>query len=90
MCQHVKGIGAVCEMPDIAGLIAPRPVCVEWGRDDTPRPVFPAFQLAGDIWRAAGAEEALELFVFKGGHRFDGTQSLPWLVRQLAGPEDGG
>ena len=84
VCQHVKGIGEVCEMPDVAGLIAPRPVCVEWGSDDTRRPVQPAFPLAKQIWRAAGAEEDLELFVFKGGHQFDGSESLPWLLARLS------
>lgn len=83
VCHHPKGIGAICEMPDIAGLIAPRPVCVEWGTEDTARPVSPAFRMAQEIYRAAGAEDALELAVFNGGHRFDGTRSLPWLIERL-------
>lgn len=85
LCHHPKGIGAICEMPDIVGLIAPRPVCVEWGTDDTTRPVSPAFQMAQAIYRAAGAGDAIELAVFNGGHRFDGTKSLPWLVERLSG-----
>ena len=89
ICHHPKGIGGICEMPDIAGLIAPRRVCVEWGTDDTTRPVHPAFSMAQAIYRAAGAEEALELAVFNGGHRFDGTESLPWLLRRLSRETDG-
>jgi len=86
ICHHPKGIGAVCEMPDIAGLIAPRPMCVEWGTDDTSRPIRPAYGMAQEIYRAAGAEEAMELVVFHGGHRFDGERSIPWLVEKLRLP----
>jgi len=88
ICHHPKGIGALCEMPDIAGLIAPRPICVEWGTGDTSRPVYPAYQMVQRIYRSAGAEEALELAVFNGGHSFDGSKSLPWLVGQLGGKEE--
>jgi dienelactone hydrolase len=87
VCHHPKSIGLVCEMPDIAGLIAPRPICVEWGTDDTSRPVYPAFQMAQQIYEAAGAGTAIELALFDDGHRFDGTRSLPWLVEQLAAAE---
>jgi len=86
ICHHPKGIGLVCEMPDIAGLIAPRAVCVEWGREDTSRPADPAFGVAQRIWQAAGAGDALELVRFNGDHRFDGTASLPWLAAQLSRP----
>ena len=41
ICHHPKGIGELCEMPDIAGLIAPRPIFVEWGTADVSRPVHP-------------------------------------------------
>ena len=38
---YVAGIGALCEMPDIAGLISPRPLFIEWGDEDVTRPVQP-------------------------------------------------
>ena len=56
ICHHPKGIGELCEMPDIAGLIAPRPIFVEWGTKDVSRPVHPAFEMAQRIYRAANAE----------------------------------
>lgn len=84
ICQHSHGIGALCEIPDIAGLMAPRPLAVEWGRQDTPRPVQPAFGMAQQIWRAAGAASEITLFEFDGGHRFDGTHSIPWLIEKLS------
>jgi dienelactone hydrolase len=84
ICHHPKGIGAVCEMPDIAGLIAPRPAFVEWGTQDTARPVHPAFEQARAIYEAAGAGDKLFLHEFDGGHLFCGERSLPWLMEALA------
>lgn len=83
VCHHPKGMGLLCEMPDIAGLIAPRPVFVEWGNRDVIRPVHPAFEMTQAIYEAAGARENLLLHEFDGDHLFDGQQSLPWLCRVL-------
>jgi dienelactone hydrolase len=83
VCHHPKGIGLLCELPDIAGLIAPRPVLVEWGTEDASRPVHPAFEQARAIYLAAGAEDQLLLHEFNGPHRFHGERSLPWLLRML-------
>ena len=85
VCQNVKGVAALCEMPDIAGLIAPRYVCAEWGTEDAERSAYPAFHMAYDIFRAAGVADNIELALFHGGHWFDGTNSLPWLVDKLDG-----
>ena len=84
-CQNTRGIADICEMPDIAGLIAPRALCAEWGTEDADRPAYPAFHMTYDIYRAADAAENIELALFHGGHRFDGTISLPWLVEKLTG-----
>ena len=84
ICHHPKGIGELCEMPDIAGLIAPRPIFVEWGTADVSRPVHPAFETAQRIYRAANASDQITLQEFDAGHLFSGTQSLPWLVRALS------
>ena len=83
ICHHPKGIGELCEMPDIAGLIAPRPIFVEWGTQDVNRPVHPAFEMAEQIYRAADAEDEICLHEFNAGHLFSGEQSLSWLVRIL-------
>ena len=84
ICHHPKGIGELCEMPDIAGLIAPRPIFVEWGTADVSRPVHPAFEMAQRIYRAANAGEQIALQEFDAGHLFSGEQSLPWLVQTLS------
>ena len=84
ICHHPKGIGELCEMPDIAGLIAPRPIFVEWGTEDVSRPVHPAFEIAQQIYRAANAGDQIALQEFDAGHLFSGEQSLPWLVQTLS------
>ena len=84
ICHHPKGIGELCEMPDIAGLIAPRPIFVEWGTADVNRPVHPAFEMAQRIYRAANAGDQITLQKFDAGHLFSGEQSLPWLVQMLS------
>lgn len=84
ICHHPKGIGELCEMPDIAGLIAPRPIFVEWGAADVSRPVHPAFEMAQQIYRAANAGDEIILQEFDAGHLFSGEQSLPWLVQTLS------
>jgi len=83
ICHHPKGIGELCEMPDIAGLIAPRPIFVEWGTKDVSRPVHPAFEMAQKIYRAADATDKIALHEFDGGHLFSGERSLPWLIGSL-------
>ncbi|MCZ6681182.1 MAG: acetylxylan esterase [Candidatus Poribacteria bacterium] len=84
ICHHPKAIGELCEMPDIAGLIAPRPIFVEWGTQDVSRPVQPAFEMAQKIYRAADAEDDIRLHEFDAGHLFSGERSLPWLVQTLS------
>ena len=85
ICHHPKGIGELCEMPDITGLIAPRPIFVEWGNQDTSRPVHPAFEITQKIYSVANAEDQITLHEFEGGHVFSGQRSLPWLIQELSG-----
>lgn len=84
ICHYPKGIGLVCEQPDIAALIAPRPIFVESGTDDTPYPVEPAFTIAEEAYRLIGAEDAIHLHQYEGGHKFHGERSIPWLVAELS------
>jgi dienelactone hydrolase len=84
--NYVPGLLALAEMPDVAGLIAPRPMFVESGTMD---PIFPidatrkAFDDARGIWRVWGAEDRLGLEVFEGDHYFSGKQGFPFLKRHL-------
>jgi len=85
ICHHPKGIGELCDIPDIAGLIAPRPIFIEWGDQDKSRPVHPAFETAQKIYSAAYAEDRFSLHEFDGGHVFLGQRSIPWLIQELSG-----
>ena len=75
------------DMPDLAGLIAPRPCVVVCGRDD---PIFPltavsaGFARIAAIYQAAGAADACRLVVGDGGHRFYAAQGWAAL-RELTG-----
>ena len=82
-CHHPHGIGKICEMTDIAALIAPRPLFVESGKQDRPYPVEPAFSLTQRAYRLLGVEKNLELDSYEGGHMFRGVESIPWMVEQL-------
>ncbi len=72
-CNYAPGLLSLCEMYDIAGLIAPRPMLVIAGREDM---IFPidgvrrAFEKAQAVYAALGAEDNLELYVGDEGHRF--------------------
>jgi dienelactone hydrolase len=84
--NYIPGLVGVAEMPDVAGLIAPRPMFVESGTDD---PIFPveatrrAFARAQEIWRVWGAGDRLGLEIFEGEHSFSGKQGFPFLKKHL-------
>ena len=74
------------EMPDIAGLIAPRYVFFKQGDKD---PIFPlkgfreAVAKAKEIYAAFGVPERMGTHVFPGEHEWNGEKGVPWLARVL-------
>jgi dienelactone hydrolase len=86
--NYVPGLLAAAEMPDVAGLIAPRPMFVESGTMD---PIFPiaatrrSYEAAQRIWKVFGAEDRLGMEVFEGDHAFSGRQGFPFLREALGG-----
>ena len=77
MDNYVPGILKFAEASDIAGLIAPRPLFVENGEQDS---IFPvdgvrlAFEKTRSIYQILGKEEDLALEVFPGKHEFWGKK----------------
>jgi hypothetical protein len=73
-------------MPDIAGLIAPRPLFAESGKQD---PIFPiagsmeAFEKTHKIYEAFGAPDKVQHEIFDGPHEFHGVKGLPFLAASL-------
>ncbi|MCS7264940.1 MAG: alpha/beta hydrolase family protein [Armatimonadetes bacterium] len=84
--NYIPAILRYAEMPDIAGLIAPRPLHIENGTKD---PIFPveatkeAFERLKRIYEVFGASERLTLHIFEGEHEFNGKQAFPFLKNWL-------
>jgi dienelactone hydrolase len=84
--QITPGLYDLCDVSDLQGLIAPRPLLVEIGIYDQ------CFLLEGAkqcwqevqrIYKAAGASDVLELDLFPGGHRWGGNKSIGFFRKYL-------
>ncbi len=72
-CNYAPGMLDLCEMYDVAGLIAPRPLLIIAGREDTIFPiegVHEAYEKLQAVYAAFGAADNLELYVGPEGHRY--------------------
>jgi len=84
--NFIPGILRYAEMPDIIGLIAPRPLLIESGTRD---PIFPigaahkAFDKLGKIYEVLGVRERLDKDFFEGEHQISGRKAYDWFVRWL-------
>lgn len=84
--NYIPGILEWAEMPDLIGLIAPRPLLVEAGSSD---PIFPiqgtldAIAQLERIYRGSGAEGAVEHDIFEGKHEVSGRRSFDWLKERV-------
>ncbi len=86
MDNYVPGILNWCEMYDVAGLIAPRPLFVESGDKDSIFPVEASrtsFAKVRRVYEAMGAGDSVAQEVFEGEHSFYGKQGIPFLKRAL-------
>lgn len=84
--NYVPGLLPVVEMPDLAGLVAPRALFVEGGTEDTifPQPAFErAVAHAREIYAAWGVPERFGSEGFAGGHRFHGAGAFRFLEERL-------
>jgi dienelactone hydrolase len=85
--NYVPGILRYAEAPDIAGLIAPRPLLIEHGIED---PLFPipatrqAYQDLARVYTLLNCADHLEADYHAGAHRFSGGQAFTFLDRWLA------
>jgi len=85
--QITPGLYALCDLPDLHGLIAPRPLLVEIGSYDDCfllESAMSCFREVEKIYRAAGADGMLDLDLFEGGHRWGARKSLAFFGRHLA------
>jgi dienelactone hydrolase len=81
-CGYAPGLFAEFDLPEIAGLIAPRPLLVQSGDRD---PLYPRSSAEAGIARLreiyAAAGGSVDASFFPGGHEFDGPGALRWLER---------
>ena len=86
LCNFVPGLVKVAEMADIAGLVAPRPLLIESGTQDSIFPVEAtreAYAELQKIYAEFGATERLDIDIFEGEHSWSGTKAYDWLARWL-------
>ncbi len=91
ICQYLPGILTIADFPDIVGLIAPRPLLIEYGRRDplyTYSRVLRAYERLRRIYSLLKAEDKLEIDIFEGGHMFHGRKAFIWLDRWLKTPKE--
>ena len=88
--QYMPGLLTIGDIPEVAGLIAPRPLCVEMGEQDECFIIGDAraaFAQVERVYAAAGASDRLIADVFSGGHEWSGRQSFPWFEHWLSRSE---
>lgn len=84
--QVIPGLLQYGDVPEIAGLIAPRPCVFEVGKSDkliSPLWAEKALTRIHRVYEAFGAAENLELDRFDGGHRWHGHLAYPLLEKVL-------
>ncbi|NOV00941.1 dienelactone hydrolase family protein [Paenibacillus planticolens] len=84
--NYLPGALAYGELPELMGLIAPRPLFIASGKQD---PIFPvataevSIQYLQNLYTEAGAAENLGFHLYEGKHEVNGSQAYPWLVKAM-------
>jgi len=85
--QVAPGLFKLMDLPDVQGLIAPRPLLIDIGVHDTCFKVDTAmecYRQVEKIYRAAGATENLELDLHAGEHGWGGNKSEAFFKKHLS------
>ena len=84
--QIFFGLYDLCDLPDLHGLIAPRPLLAEIGVNDT-RFLSDEALICGDevkkIYEAAGVPDNYQMDVFERGHGFAGNKAFKFFENNL-------
>ncbi|MFW6060531.1 MAG: alpha/beta hydrolase family protein [Phycisphaeraceae bacterium] len=84
--QIVPGLYALCDLPDLHGLIAPRPLLVEVGVHDQcfrVQSAMSCYRETEKIYEAAGVRNRLELDLFPGSHAWGANKSVAFFQTAL-------
>ncbi|SFK97943.1 Abhydrolase family protein [Paenibacillus sp. 1_12] len=85
--NYIPDMLNIAEMPDIWGLIAPRPLLIESGEFDLGFPIagtIKALNHLKSIYHVLDAEEQLEEDIHPGKHEISGAKAYDWLHRHLS------
>ncbi|WP_166238635.1 dienelactone hydrolase family protein [Paenibacillus turpanensis] len=84
--NYVPGTLVHAEMPEVIGLIAPRPLFIESGAGDhlfPERHVRHAIEVLRGIYEKEGCAERLQFDIHEGKHEISGRTSFDWLASVL-------
>jgi hypothetical protein len=84
--QVLPGLFAVCDVPDLQGLSAPRPLLAEIGVHDNCFLADDALSCSREvakIYAAAGVAENYDVDLFAGGHQFGANKAFEFFDRHL-------
>jgi dienelactone hydrolase len=88
-CNYVPRLWEYADHGDLGGLIAPRPLMIQTGDEDNLngagglKNVRSQVSLARKVYKAANAAKNLKHDVFHGPHRWDSTNAVPFMQKQL-------
>ncbi|MEK3787219.1 dienelactone hydrolase family protein [Paenibacillus sp. FSL K6-1230] len=86
LCNYIPGLLNHAEMPEVLGLIAPRPLFIEAGIHD---PIFPvettktAIHYLRALYDSLNAKAHFGYDLFEGKHEYNGRMSYDWLAKTL-------
>ncbi|MBE2222451.1 MAG: hypothetical protein IAF02_12965 [Anaerolineae bacterium] len=85
-CNYIPGILSLGEMGALTAAIAPRPLCMIQGQQDTIFPLAAAqaqYKIVAEAYAQNGSPEACQLSVHAGGHAYHIPTSLAWFESWL-------
>jgi len=88
--QVAPGLYKLVDLPDLQGLLAPRPLLVDIGAYDAcfrADSAMPCYRQVERIYAAAGASDRLHLDLFPGPHGWGGNRSEKFFGKYLGGAD---
>jgi len=81
--NYIPGLYRICDQPEIARLIHPRPLYIEAGREDRVFPFTGALAAKERIEACYGGEGTFVFQPLPGGHEIDGRKMIDWYKEVL-------